>query len=88
MTEAAVNLKELVASERDRVLRFCRSKIRDKAEAEDVAQEIFVKFAQEMANSAKPIREAKAWLTRVAENACADYGRRLVKRLKRKTSET
>ena len=80
MMDAAVNLGELVASERDRVLRFCRSKIFDKAAAEDVTQQIFVKFAQEMANSAKPIRKPKAWLTRAAKNECADYGRRLVQR--------
>ena len=82
MAESPVNLEELVASERERVLRFCSSRISDPVAAEDVTQEIFVKFAEKIANATEPIREPKAWLTRVAEHECADYGRRLVKRLK------
>jgi RNA polymerase sigma factor (sigma-70 family) len=80
MAESPVNLEELVVSERERVLRFCLSRISDPLAAEDVTQEIFVKFVEKMTNATESIREPKAWLTRVAENACADYGRRLVKR--------
>jgi RNA polymerase sigma factor (sigma-70 family) len=82
MAESPVNLEELVASERGRVLRLCSSRISDPVAAEDVTQEIFAKFAEKIANDTESIREPKAWLTRVAENACADYGRRLVKRRK------
>src|ERR1700722_13253526 len=82
MAESPVNLEELVASERGRVLRLCSSRISDPLAAEDVTQEIFAKFAEKVANDTESIREPKAWLTRVAENACADYGRRLVKRRK------
>jgi RNA polymerase sigma-70 factor (ECF subfamily) len=57
-----------------RVLRLCRLLLADPHEAEDVAQEVFIKLLQ--ASQTKTCAVAwGAWLTRVTVNACRDRRR-------------
>lgn len=57
-----------------RVLRLCRLLLADPHEAEETAEEVFLKLVH--AHQAQtPIRSWAAWLTRVAVNACRDRRR-------------
>jgi RNA polymerase sigma-70 factor (ECF subfamily) len=51
---------------------LCRSLLRDRAEAEDAAQQVFLSAHRALLNGAAP-REPRAWLLAVARNEC--YGR-------------
>jgi RNA polymerase sigma-70 factor, ECF subfamily len=57
-----------------RVLRLCRLLLADSHEAEDVAQEVFLKLFRAHQAQHHPMAWG-AWLTRVAVNACRDRRR-------------
>ncbi len=57
-----------------RVLRLCRLLLADSHEAEDVAQEVFLKLYRAHQAQRQPMAWG-AWLTRVAVNACRDRRR-------------
>ena len=57
-----------------RVVQLCRVLLVDRDEAEEVAQEVFVKMVREY-RSPSVIHSWEAWLTRVAVNACRDRRR-------------
>ncbi len=57
-----------------RILRVCRLLLDEPNEAEDVAQEVFVKVLERSATGEQP-RVWVAWLVRVAANACRDRRR-------------
>jgi RNA polymerase sigma-70 factor (ECF subfamily) len=57
-----------------RVLRLCQLLLNDLGEAEDVAQEVFMKLLEAMKTETREIAWAP-WLTRVAVNACRDRRR-------------
>jgi RNA polymerase sigma-70 factor, ECF subfamily len=57
-----------------RVVRLCRLLLADPHEAEDVAQEVFVKLLQASKTETRPIAW-EPWLTRVTLNACRDRRR-------------
>ena len=59
----------------DMVLRLCMVNLKNSADAEDVFQTVFLKYAL----STKPFESGeheKAWLIRVTVNACRDYLKR------------
>ena len=57
-----------------RILRLCQLLLADRAEAEDVSQEVFVKLLRAHREGAGAITWGP-WLTRVAVNACRDRRR-------------
>jgi RNA polymerase sigma-70 factor (ECF subfamily) len=57
-----------------RVLRVCRLLLRSPQEAEDVAQEVFLKLIMSSQVTDRPVAWGP-WLTRVAINACRDRQR-------------
>ena len=57
-----------------RVLQLCRVLLVDRDEAEETAQEVFVKMVCEY-QAQSTIRSWEAWLTRVTVNACRDRRR-------------
>lgn len=59
----------LFTAHRPTVLRLCRLMLADPIEAEDVAQEVFLQLAREFDGGDRPIAW-RAWLVRVATNAC------------------
>lgn len=65
---------ELYRAHFTRVVRLCRLLLADPHEAEDVAQEVFLKLFQTYQRQDRPIVWG-AWLTRVAINACHDRWR-------------
>lgn len=60
---------ELFRRHRARIVRLCHLLLRDRAEAEDVAQEVFLTLYREYAHGERRLGWAP-WLTRVAVNAC------------------
>ncbi len=56
-----------------RILRLCRLLLKNQQEAEEVAQEVFLKLIQ--ARAAQQRDSWDAWLTTVAVNACRDRQR-------------
>jgi RNA polymerase sigma-70 factor, ECF subfamily len=54
------------------VYRFAYSLLRDRAEAEDVTQEVFLRYWQQGGN----VRAPKEWLLAVARNSCLDRFRK------------
>ena len=57
-----------------RVVRLCRLLLDDSQEAQEVAQEVFLRLAQRFQGSGSTTEWA-AWLTRVSVNACQDRRR-------------
>lgn len=59
---------------RSRILGLCRLMLRQNEEAEDVAQEVFMRAFEHLRTS-EPPAAMEAWLVRVAVNACRDRQR-------------
>jgi len=75
---AAAQDREIAATvqrERGRLLAFIRRRIADAAEAEDVLQEALFELVLAY-RTLQPVRQARAWLTRVARNRIIDRFRR------------
>ncbi len=66
--------EELFATHAERLRRLCRLLLADRAEADEVVQEVFLKVYQAEGRHGPP-RDWAAWLTRVAVNACRDRRR-------------
>jgi RNA polymerase sigma factor (sigma-70 family) len=66
--------EQLYRSEHPRVVRLCRLLLMNPQDAEEVAQEVFLRLVREQAAN-HAIVSWKAWLTRVAVNACHDRKR-------------
>lgn len=60
---------------RDGLVRYLRYHLNDYSEAEDIAQESFVRFFQARIRN-EPIHQPRAWLYRVAHNLLIDQGRK------------
>jgi len=65
---------DIYRSQRARVLRLCRLLLSDPDEADDVAQEIFLKLLRQYRLSGDGVAWGP-WLTRVTVNACRDRRR-------------
>jgi RNA polymerase sigma-70 factor, ECF subfamily len=70
----AVDHERIYRAHKTRILNLCRLLLRDSDEAEDVAQEVFLR-AFERLISQEPPTVWEAWLVRVAVNACRDRQR-------------
>ncbi len=69
-----VHYDELYRTHHARVLRLCRLFLSDPHEADDVAQEVFVKLFQAQQSDDRPVAWGP-WISRVAVNACLDRRR-------------
>lgn len=65
----------LLESERPAVERFVRFQMREKADADDVLQEVFLAAYQKFSGLRDP-SAFKAWLISIARNKCRDYFRK------------
>jgi RNA polymerase sigma-70 factor (ECF subfamily) len=68
------NYDDLYRMHHPHILRLCRQLLADLDEAEDVAQEVFLKLFDALQRADRDIAWA-SWLTRVAVNACHDRRR-------------
>lgn len=59
-----------------RVYRFCLSQVRNAADAEDLAAEVFESALAAYERTRPPAAEVQAWLLRITRNAIIDYRRR------------
>ena len=64
--------EELVRKYQDRVYNLCRYMIQDPHDAQDAAQDVFLK-AYENLKAFKPDASLYTWLYRIAVNTCLDY---------------
>jgi RNA polymerase sigma-70 factor (ECF subfamily) len=71
--------EEIVREYQDRIYNLCRYMVGDPQDAQDAAQDAFLKAYRGM-KSFKPEASLYTWLYRIAVNTCLDY--------KRKTSRT
>jgi RNA polymerase sigma factor (sigma-70 family) len=67
--------EELYARYRERIGMFIRSRLRDHARAEDVAQEVFISALRRLRGSDQTV-VFKPWIYEIAKNACIDEYRR------------
>ena len=74
-TPAACETEHLFEQCRDSLIRYLRYHLDDRSEAEDIAQESFVRFFQARCR-AEDITQPRAWLFRVAHNLLIDQGRK------------
>ena len=72
---AASETERLFDECRDSLIRYLRYHLDDRSEAEDIAQESFVRFFQARKRQ-ESIAQPKAWLFRVAHNVLIDLGRK------------
>lgn len=73
------DFEKRLLSERGTVERFVRFRLSDRADAEDVIQEIFL-TAYEKYDSLRNKDSFKAWILGIARNKCHDYFRRVAAR--------
>jgi RNA polymerase sigma-70 factor (ECF subfamily) len=69
-----IHYEQLYQRHYPRVMRLCRLLLSDAHEAEDVAQEVFIKLWQAMQTETRAMAW-EPWLTRVTVNACRDRRR-------------
>ena len=69
-----ISCEDLCRVHYPRVLQLCRLLLADHRDAEEIAQEVFLKLVQEY-KKAGEIRSWEAWLVRVTINACHDRRR-------------
>lgn len=75
-TEQAALLTRWVNEHSSSLLRICFIQLADRTMAEDALQETFIKAWRAIPRcSESPIRNEKAWLTRIALNVCSDMRR-------------
>lgn len=67
--------EELVLKHQDRVYNLCRYMLGSPSDAEDAAQEVFIKAYRNI-EGFSPTAGFAAWLSRIAINSCIDYKRR------------
>lgn len=67
--------KELVLKHQDRIYNLCRHMLGNSHDAEDAAQDTFVKAYQSL-KKFKPEASLYTWLYRIAVNTCLDYKKR------------
>jgi RNA polymerase sigma factor (sigma-70 family) len=72
--EEQARYDELYRAHHARIVRLCRLLLKDAQEAEEAAQEVFLKLVQ-ASKVQNPSSAWAAWLTRVAVNACRDRQR-------------
>jgi RNA polymerase sigma-70 factor (ECF subfamily) len=71
---SAVDHERIYRAHKARILNLCRLLLRDSDEAEDVAQEVFLRAFERIGSQETPT-VWEAWLVRVAVNACRDRQR-------------
>jgi RNA polymerase sigma-70 factor, ECF subfamily len=67
--------EELVRKYQDRIYNICRYMIQDPHDAQDAAQDVFLKAYQNL-KAFKPEASLYTWLYRIAVNTCLDYKKR------------
>jgi RNA polymerase sigma-70 factor (ECF subfamily) len=72
--DSPVSYEDLYAAHYAEVLRLCRLLLANHHDAEEVAQEVFLKAHQQYHNLDQPMMW-RAWLARVSVNACRDRRR-------------
>lgn len=72
---AACETELLFEQCRESLIRYLRYHLHDRSEAEDIAQESFIRYFQARCQTEK-ISQPRAWLFRVAHNLLIDHARR------------
>ena len=67
--------EKLVLKYQDRVYNTCRYMLGNGCEAEDAAQDVFIKIYKKLVNF-KPSPYLSSWIYRIAVNTCIDYKRK------------
>jgi len=67
--------EELVLNDQDRIYNLCRHMLGNTHDAEDAAQDTFIKAYQNL-NKFTPEASVYTWLYRIAVNTCLDYKKR------------
>jgi RNA polymerase sigma-70 factor, ECF subfamily len=67
--------EEIVLKNQDRIYNLCRHMLGNTHEAEDAAQDTFIKAYKNL-NNFRPEASFYAWLYRIAVNTCLDYKKR------------
>jgi len=67
--------EEVVLKYQDKIYNLCRHMLQNAHDAEDAAQDVFVKAYQNL-NRFKPEASLLTWLYRIAINTCIDYRRK------------
>ncbi len=67
--------EEIVVKYKDKIYNLCRHMLRDPQNAEDAAQDVFLKAYQALPKF-KPEASLYTWLYRIAANTCIDYKRK------------
>lgn len=74
MTPAAAQVERLYRQHHGMILRYCLNHLGDPREAEDTAQEVWLRALQALTRGARPQHPA-AWLNRIARNLVYDAWR-------------
>jgi len=75
MSEQDRQITEIIAREQSRLRNFVRKWVPEEADVEDVLQDVFFEFV-EAQRMMTPLRQAGAWMYRVARNRITDLFRR------------
>lgn len=75
MTEQDQRISEAIARDEPRLRNFIRRHVADRAEAEDILQDVFYELVAAY-RMMKPVEQVTAWLFRVARNRIIDVFRR------------
>ncbi|GHT72785.1 RNA polymerase subunit sigma-24 [Bacteroidia bacterium] len=68
------NLNELIAAHQPQLKSFIRKRVANKADTEDILQDVFYQLAKTVNTAMSPIENVSAWLYRVARNTIINKG--------------
>lgn len=66
------SFRVLLEKYQNQVFGYCRKILEDKAMAEDIAQDTWIKIA-EQAENYQPVGSVRSWILRIARNKCVDH---------------
>lgn len=70
------DIKQLISENEPQLKAFIRKRVSNKADAEDILQDVFLQLIKTVDDTLNPIEQVSAWLYRVTRNTIINRGRK------------
>lgn len=70
------NINQLISENEPQLKAFIRKRVSNKADAEDILQDVFLQLVKTVDETLNPIEQVSAWLYRVTRNTIINRGKK------------